>query len=111
MVSIIGLVISLGGLLALGLYFYIASRRSQETIIRIKYGSLLMDVYDRGLETLAPVIEVTSIDDLAKLAERENVMIMHLHLARRDFVHYYLVQIEGTTYRYVTGKGRMTNSG
>jgi signal peptidase I len=107
-VSIIGLVISLGGLLVLGLYFYTVSKHNQDAIIRIKYGALLMDVYDRGLETLSPVIDVATIEDLAKLAERQNTMIMH---QTRDLVHYYLVQIEGTTYRYVTGKGRTNNSG
>jgi signal peptidase I len=94
-----GLVISLGGLLALVIFYLIASKRSQETIIRIKYGSVLIDVYDKGLRTLAPIIDVASIDDLAKLAERQNTMIMHLE---EDLAHYYLTQVDGTTYRYGT---------
>jgi hypothetical protein len=75
-------------------------------------------VYDRGFESILPVIDVTSIDDLAKLAERQNAMILHM---TRDFLQYYLVQSEGTTYRYVISEGhnspprtetpRTTNSG
>jgi signal peptidase I len=107
-VSIIGLVISLGGLLVLGLYFYAESKHSQEAMIRIKYGTILMDIYDQGGEALSPAIEVATIEELAKLAERQNVMIMHL---TRDFVHYYFVRVEGTTYRYATRKGQMINSG
>ena len=110
-IGVAGFLVGLGGLLALMMYYQAVSKRNQDALIQIKYGSLLMNVYDRGLENLAPVIDVTSIDDLAKLAMRENVMIMHLHLERRDFVHYYLVQIHGTTYRFVTGKGKETEPG
>lgn len=101
-VSGIGLGLSLFGLLVLGIVYSTTSKSDQAAAIRIKYGSLLMDVYDRGLETLTSVIDVTTIDDLAKLAERQNAMILHI---TRDSVHYYLVQHEGTTYRYVIGKG------
>jgi signal peptidase I len=99
--AIFGLIISLAGLLALGLIFNAASKYSQNSGISLKYGSILMDVYDQRLENLSPIIEVTSIESLAKLAERQNAMIMHLI---RGFVHYYFIQIEGTTYRYVNGK-------
>ena len=94
----IGLGISLGGLLALWVYFLLAIRRDPHAIIRMKYGSLLMDVYERGLESLSPVIDVAGIDDLARLAERQNAMIMHV---KHDEVHYYLVQAEGKAYRFV----------
>lgn len=93
-----GLSLSLLGLLILGWYVYMITQRSQETAIRIRYGSMLMDVYDRGFENTASVIEVTTIDDLAKLAERQNTTILHMS---RDFLHYYFVQSDGTTYRYV----------
>lgn len=105
--SVIGILISLGGLLALWRFYYRASKRSLDTIIHIKYGSLVMDVYDQGLKMLSPVIEVASIDDLAMLAERQNAMILHL---TGEHAHYYIVQINGTTYRFVTGKDRVTDS-
>jgi signal peptidase I len=102
-IALIGLGISLAGLLGLWIYFTITSRRDPEAIIRMKYASLLMGVYGAGLESLSPVIDVTSIDDLARLAERQNAMIMHL---THEDVHYYLVQVEGKTYRYMTGQDR-----
>jgi signal peptidase I len=98
-----GLILSLLSLLILGWYFFNATQRNPETLIRIKYGALLMDVYDRGFENISSVIEVASMDDLAKLAERQNAMIMHM---TRDFVDYYFVQSDGTTYRYVSSESR-----
>jgi hypothetical protein len=98
-----GLILSLLSLLILGWYIYDTTQRNQETLIRIKYGSLLMDVYDRGFENISPVIEVSDIDDLAKLAERQSTMILHM---TRDFLHYYFVQSNGTTYRYVSSESR-----
>ncbi len=104
--AILGLVISLGGLLTLGYIFYKASREDPQAVVRIKYSSLLIDVYDSGLKALSPVINVATINDLARLAERQNVTIMHLS---DDHAHYYFVQIEGMTYRLVTGKRRMAS--
>ena len=106
-VSVFGLLISLGGLLALGIYFIYISSRSQDATIRIKYGSILMDIYDEGLKTWSPVIEMGSIDDLAKVAEHQNSMIMHL--LPTDNGHHYLVQIEGTTYHYGFSKDQRTS--
>lgn len=103
LVALIGLGSTLAGLLALGIYSYSVSRRSEESIIRLKYSNLLIGVYEQGLASLSPVIDVTSIDDLARLAERQNAMIMHL---THEDVHYYLVQVEGKTYRYMTGQDR-----
>jgi hypothetical protein len=100
-ISVIGLAISLTGLMGLGLYFNIVSRRSPQLAFGIKYGPLLFEVQDQGLETFAVVINMSTIEDLAKLAERQNAVIMHVE---REFEHYYFVQIEGTTYRYVAAK-------
>jgi hypothetical protein len=85
----------------LGWYFLETLRRSQEAFIRFKYGNLLMDVYDRGFEAVASVIDVTNIDDLAKLAERQNTLILHM---ARESVDYYLVQSDAGTYRYTCSK-------
>ena len=95
--------LSLVGLLALSLVYATVTKYDPAAAIRIKYGALLVDIYDRGLETPSPVIDVTSIEDLAKLAERQNLMILHL---KRDSMHYYLVQNEVATYRYAAGKSR-----
>jgi hypothetical protein len=98
-----GLGVALLGLLALGWHVYDATRRSQEAMIRIKYGALLIDVYERDFESIKPFIDVASIDDLAKLAEHQNAMILHM---TRDYLQFYLVQSEGATYRFVISQGR-----
>jgi hypothetical protein len=79
------------------------ARHSQEAIIRMKYGGLLVNVHERNLAPTSMVIDVTTIDELAKLAERHNTVILHMALG---FVHYYLVQCNGFTYRYVFSAGR-----
>jgi hypothetical protein len=102
-VAVVGLVLSQGILLALGIYFYKTFKRSPEAVIGLKYGALLMEIHDQGLETFSPAIEVTTMDDLAKLAERQGALIMHL---TREDGQYYFVQTEGATYRYVAGKAQ-----
>jgi hypothetical protein len=103
MLSAFGLCLSIAGALLFALLVYKNGKRSQETLIRMKYGPLMVDVYDRGLETLIPMIDVANIDDLAKIAERQNAMILHM---ARDFMHFYYVQNSGTTYRYVASEGK-----
>ena len=102
-ISLFGLGLSLTALAIFGWYLVNKARQSQEALIRLKYGGLLMDVYEGSLDPASQVIDVTSMDDLAKLAERQNTMILHMTL---NFLHYYLVQSNGTTYRYVISSGR-----
>ena len=71
-----------------------------EATIRLKYSALMVEVGERGLESLSPVIDVASIEELARLAERQNTMI--LHLVHAD-VHYYLVKGDGMGFRFRTG--------
>ena len=103
MISAFGLCVLLIAALSLGLAIYDAAKQSQERFIRMKYGSLLVDVFDRGLETLVPMIDVAGMDDLARIAEHQNTMILHM---ARDFLHFYFVQNNGTTYRYVASDGK-----
>jgi hypothetical protein len=101
-VALSGLFISLCCLLAAGLYIYSTVQNDQEALIQLKYGTLLIDVYEGSYEPAPPVIDVTSIDNLAKLAERHNTMILHI---TRDFLHDYLVQGNRATYRYSMSTG------
>jgi signal peptidase I len=102
-ISVVGLILCFAGASLLAMIVYSATQRSQDTLIRMKYGSMLVDVYDRGIETFSPMIDVATIDDLAKIAERQNSMILHMV---RDFLHFYFVQNNGTTYRYVASDGK-----
>jgi hypothetical protein len=96
--ALLGMGLSLSGLAIMGLSIFKTARQSEEALIRLRYGSRLMDVYERSLDTSMPVIDVTSIDDLAKMAEHQNTMILHMTL---NCLHYYLVQGNATMYRYV----------
>jgi signal peptidase len=102
-ITLLGLALSLSGLAFFGFRMFGAARHSQEAVIRMKYGTLLVNVYERNLAPTSMVIDVTTIDELAKLAERHNTVILHMAL---NFVHYYMVQCHGFTYRYVFSAGR-----
>jgi len=62
-----------------------------------------MDIQERVIEPLTPAIELRKIEDLVKIAERQNTMILHMTL---DLVDYYLVQANGMTYRYVVSNDK-----
>jgi signal peptidase I len=101
--ALLGLGISLSGLVILGLFVFNTARQSEDALIRLRYGSILVDVYEKSLEPTSTIIDVTSMDDLAKLAERQGTMVLHMVI---NFLHYYLVQNNGTTYRYVVSTGK-----
>jgi signal peptidase I len=102
-VSLLGFVFSLLGFIYVGVQIYQTMSQSEDGLIRLKYGSMLMDVYEQTFEPSSAIIDVTEMDDLAKLAERHGTMILHM---QRSFLHYYFVQISGATYRYVITTGR-----
>lgn len=98
-----GIGISILGSTMLGAELYRAASRSREMLIRFKYGPLLVDVMEQNLPSMPAIIDVSSADDLARLAERHGTMILH---TAKNFLHFYFVQIHGTTYRYVFSAGR-----
>ncbi len=102
-IALIGFIFSLMGLFFIGLQFYQAAQQSEDALIRLQYGGMLVDVYEQSLAPTSSTIDVTTIDNLAKLAERQGAMILHM---TQNFLHYYLVQINGTTYRYVVTAGK-----
>jgi hypothetical protein len=102
-ISVLGLVLCSGALVVVGFRIFGAAQQSQEAFIRLKYGGLLVNVYERNLAPASLLVDVTSIDELAKLAERHNTVILHMVL---NFIHYYMVQSNGLTYRYVFSAGK-----
>jgi hypothetical protein len=62
-----------------------------------------VNVYERDMVPASTLVDVTAIEELAKLAERHNTVILHMTL---NFLHYYLVQCNGLTYRYVFSTGK-----
>jgi signal peptidase I len=103
MISLLGLLVALSGLLIIGACIYRTAQQSQEALIRLRYNALLVNVYERDLTPATTIIDVTTIDELAKLADRHNTVILHMTL---NFLHYYLVQCNAITYRYVFSAGR-----
>lgn len=102
-ISLLGLGLSLYGLISAGLNLYRAASQSQEALIRLKYGAMLVDVYEQSLPQSSSIVDVASMDDLGRLAERHGTMILHM---TRNFLHYYFVQSGSITYRYVITTGR-----
>jgi hypothetical protein len=98
LIALIGLIGSLSGLILLGLRLQRLSRYHQENFFQIKYSSMMIDVQNADSIALSSIIDVTSIDALAKLAERFSVMILH---AKQGVLHTYYVQAGGTIYRFM----------
>ena len=94
-----GLSLSLLALLVIGWTAFRGTHNDRDALIRLKFGGLLMDVQEYALDATTPFIEVNTIDDLARMAERQNTMILH---TTYRFTDYYLVQAHGITYRYAT---------
>ncbi|HKI55414.1 MAG TPA: signal peptidase I [Anaerolineales bacterium] len=102
-IVLFGLGVSMIGLVLLGLQAYATAQYSQEAWIQLRYSSLLVNVYERDIQPASTLIDVTTIDELAKLAERHNTVILHMTL---NFLHCYLVQGNGVTYRFVFSAGK-----
>jgi EAL domain-containing protein (putative c-di-GMP-specific phosphodiesterase class I) len=93
-----GLVVSLAGILLLVSVISIVMSRSKQSLVKLKYSAMLVDINDRTLELSSPAIDVVTIDDLAKLAERHNSLILH---ETHGMTHHYLVQGDRITYRFI----------
>ena len=96
--AMIGLVGSLVGVAYIGMKLQNLSQSDQSRYIRMRYDSMLVDVQHADSINLSNMVGVTSIEDLAKLAEKFNTMILH---AESGSSHAYYVRGEGTTYRFV----------
>ncbi len=96
-IAVVGLVLSLSGLAVLWLQLENTSRKNPETFVRMKYDPLIIDVEESGLYTTTHVIDVSTIDDLAKLAEKNNAMILH---EAQGSVDNYIIHIDGNSYAY-----------
>ncbi len=96
--SLIGLVGALTGMTLLWQKLQKLSENNRAEFIRAKFGSLLVDAQKTNFGSSKSLVEVFSIEDLAKLAERYNTMILH---ETQGSSHIYYVQGEISTYRFV----------
>lgn len=67
----------------------------------MKYNIVVVDIQSGGADEASRIVDVNSMDDLAKLAERYNAVILH---ETRTNEHVYFVRADGTTYRFSLGK-------
>lgn len=102
-IFLLGFVLSALGLVYFGVNIYRKASQSQGALIRLKHGSLLMDVNEQYPLPSGQVMDVAAMDDLVRLAERHDTMILHM---QRNFLHYYFVQSNGASYRYVITTGK-----
>jgi signal peptidase I len=94
-VSTIGLILSIAGLFLLISKISKASKQDKDMLVRMKYGSSMVDVEaSPSLET-GEFVRVKNIDDLARLAEKLNTVILHHN---DNGQHVYYVEAFGLTY-------------
>jgi EAL domain-containing protein (putative c-di-GMP-specific phosphodiesterase class I) len=96
--AMIGLGFSLVGILSLASIIFLVARRNQQSRVQMKYSSMLVDIHERTPELSSLAIDVVTMDDLAKLAERHNSLILH---ETHGLIHHYLVQGDRVIYRFI----------
>lgn len=104
--SVVLLLGALLGALVLGLLALVGTRGGEAATIRRRYAPILIQVQPMPTPPGRPVVDVVDFATLAKLAQRYGLLVMHWS---RSNVETFVVQDEGTTYRYRTGTGSATN--
>jgi hypothetical protein len=98
LITMLWLGVFLAGLVIAGVYTCTTAEERQDALIHLKYGAMIVDIQWQNIKPTSPVIDVTTIGDLTRLAERHGTMILHMEF---NALHYYLVQDNETTYRYI----------
>ena len=96
-ISIVALILSLIGLAFAGLMSVRGKRVSEAERIQARFGAMLITVDDANFENTSRIIDVTTFDDLLRLASRDDRMIMHQFAGE---THRYYVQENSIVYRY-----------
>ncbi|MGA7673212.1 MAG: signal peptidase I [Nitrolancea sp.] len=96
-IAIVALLLSLIGLAIVGLMSLRGKQIGEAERIRTRFGAMLVTVDDADFENTSRVIDVTTFDDLLRLAMRDERMIMHQFAGE---VHRYYVQENTIVYRY-----------
>ncbi len=90
----LGLVLSVSGLLVLGLLALRALTGGEASRIRSRYARMLVDVHGTGAGSDARIMEVARFEDLARIAGKDGRMILH--------------ETDGDTDRYYLQEGDLT---
>ena len=96
MLAIFGLLLSGAGAV---LAMFFEQRRPNDPVsdVRARHADLIVPIAGITYDSTRPPIDVTTIDAILKVAIRSERLILHHHL---DGVDTYLVDDEGTLYRY-----------
>lgn len=102
--SIIGLLFCLLLLGAIGYFFLLTAKKNEDESIRLRFHSLLVDIQDSSSEFSPQTLffDMSTIDDLAKIAERDSTLIMHILSDPKVGGQYYVVKTERGFYRYIS---------
>ncbi len=104
--SIIGSLTAMLGILVLWTLQTIAAASGEASLIQLKYGGTMISVDSEDPTIGQQAIDVTTIDDLAKIAEHEGRMMLH---GFYDNFDQYFVTGETVVYRYAPkGKARVS---
>ncbi|MGA2490367.1 MAG: signal peptidase I [Anaerolineales bacterium] len=94
------LVLTIAGIVMVAIFRYRSSQRgNQVDRIQSVYGSGLVEVKGGDTGQYGRIIDVQTIDDLAKVAESQNKSM--LHTITEDQAHVYFIQDDDTLYRYM----------
>lgn len=96
-ISLFGLGISVLGMAIMGWMIWNMERKDPAGLIRLKYDALIVEVHDAESLNAVQRINISSMDDLAKLAERYNSMIFH---EMNGSVHSYFIKHNGAIYQF-----------
>jgi EAL domain-containing protein (putative c-di-GMP-specific phosphodiesterase class I) len=105
--ALIGMVLSMAGMGAMWAYMQALARRDPETVIRMKYSTLIVDIQNGRFKPSSQAVEVLSMEDLANLAERHDAMILHETWGN---MHNYFVQTDGFAYLYSNNETSLQTS-
>lgn len=94
----VGLLLTLLGGFGLAYLAKQAQVQGEPAEIHLKLNNKLVSIEDGNLDKSARVVQVTSIEDLAKLADRRDQMILH---EIRGTVHHYYLDDGEVTYHFI----------
>jgi hypothetical protein len=86
-----------GGLVLLTLYIKNITVNNPELFVKVKYGSLLVDVNESNIEPSQKTITANSIDELARIAETQNKFIYY---EKQSLSYLYYVNIDDVSFRF-----------
>ena len=97
-IALAGLLLAAAGLGTFAAVVLRASRVDRTSLVELKYGPLMVGVGRGGDPSGGRLVDVRSVDDLARLAQHHGLMILH---RAGPEGHWYFVQDGQTIYRYL----------